>query len=137
MTMNGSTTETKDDTQKTPPTPSRGESAVRHLWKRATEAGKEEEAALIAKIANLLKPDIKLAAGLPFKTPDGETKKKVDSAEVDGRSVDLTAMEDRDARDYAAYAAEMDGSAARERHVARLEEEDREMAEIHGRNDGG
>lgn len=140
MTMHPETPTTKDET-KTPPTPTRGESAVRHLWKRATEEDRTEDAKLIATVANLLQPSIKLSAGLPFKKPDGETEtepKKVDSAQVDGAEVDLSEMEDRDARDYAAYAAEMDGSAARERHIRRMEDEDAEMAEIHGgRHDGG
>jgi hypothetical protein len=131
MTMNGTTEDTK--TKDTPPTPTRGESAVRHLWKRATEAGKEEEAALIAKIANLLKPDIKLTDGLPFVKPE---KKKVDSASVDGSEVDLTEMSDDDAEAYLQYTREMDGSARRERHVEQMERDDEEMREI-GRRDAG
>lgn len=63
MTMNG--TDTKDTKTTTPPTPTRGESAVRHLWKRATEEGREEDAKLIATVANLLAPSIKLSDGLP------------------------------------------------------------------------
>jgi hypothetical protein len=123
--------EPKDEKTTATKTPTRGESAVRHLWKRATEAGKEEEAALIAKIANLLQPDIKLSAGLPF-----EAKKKVDSAEVDGRAVDLTQMEDADAEAYAEYVAELDGSARLARHIAQMERDDEEMTAIFGRRDG-
>ncbi len=130
MTMNGTTEDTKD---KKPPTPSRGESAVRHLYKRAVEEDRAADAKLIASVANLLDPSIKLSAGLPF----DPKKSKVDSAEVNGTVVDLTEMEDQDARDYAAYAKEMDGSAARERHIARLEAEDAETREIFGRRDGG
>lgn len=134
MTMNGA--EPKTTEKPTPPTPSRGESAVRHLWKRATEEGDEKSAKLIAQIANLLKPDIKLTAGLPFEP--APKKEKVDSAEVDGAVVDLSEMADDDAEAYEAYAKEMDGSAARERHIRRLAAEDAEMAEIFGRrNDGG
>lgn len=132
MTMHSTDTKDTKDT-KTPPTPTRGESAVRHLWKRATEEGRDADAKLIASVANLLDPSIKLSAGLPF----DPKKSKVDSAEVNGTVVDLTEMEDQDARDYAAYAKEMDGSAARERHIARLEAEDAETREIFGRRDGG
>jgi MinD-like ATPase involved in chromosome partitioning or flagellar assembly len=128
MTMH-STDDTKS--KDTPPTPSRGESATRHLWKRAKEEGREADAKLIATVANLLKPDIKLADGLPVKKPE-----KVDSAEVNGQPVDLSEMADSDAEAYRQYAAEMDGSAARERHVARMEEEDAEMTAIFGRRDG-
>ncbi len=136
MTMHS--TDTKDEKTTATKTPTRGESAVRHLWKRATEAGKEEEAALIAKIANLLKPDIKLADGLPFEPKKADEPKKatVNTAEIDGAEVDISEMADRDAADYLAYSREMDGSAARERHIRRLEEEDAEMAEINGRRDG-
>jgi hypothetical protein len=130
--MNG----TEDTKTKTPPTPSRGESATRHLYKRAVEEGREEDAKLISTVANLLMPSIKLTAGLPF-DPEKSKKPKVDSAQVDGSEVDLTEMSDDDARAYAEYAAEMDGSAARERHIRRLEQEDAEMAEIHGRRDAG
>lgn len=129
MTMNG-TTETKD-TKPPTTTPTRGESAVRHLWKRATEEGRKEDAALIATVANHLLPSIKLTAGLPFSKPE---KAKVDSAQIDGSEVDISGMEDRDAADYLQYSREMDGSAARERHIARLEEEDRETREIGRRN---
>ncbi len=125
------TTDTKD-TKPPTTTPTRGESAVRHLWKRATEEGREEEAKLIATVANLLQPSIRLADGLPFTAK----KAKVDStATVDGSEVDLSEMEDADAEAYAAYAAEMDGSAARARHIRRLEEEDAELREIR-RHDG-
>lgn len=131
--MNG-TTDTKDT--KTPPTPSRGESAVRHLYKRATEEGREEDAKLISTIANLLQPSIKLTAGLPFDPKPDPKKSKVDSAQVDGGVVDLTEMADSDAEAYAEYAAELDGTAARERHIRRLEQEDAEMREIR-MHDGG
>jgi hypothetical protein len=135
MTMHGTTTETKDDTKTTKDTktPSRGESAVRHLYKRALEEDRKEDADLIATIAKLLMPAIKLTAGLPFEPK----KSKVDSAEVDGQAVDISEMADDDAEAYAEYAAELDGSAARERHVRRLEAEDREMAEIGRMHDGG
>lgn len=137
MTMHG--TDTKDTTDpKAPPTPSRGESAVRHLYKRATEEGREADAKLISTVANLLKPDIKLTAGLPFDPkPAPKKPEKVDSAEIDGSEVDLSGMADDDAEAYAEYAAEMDGSAARERHIRRMEEEDAETREIFGRRDGG
>jgi hypothetical protein len=134
MAMHPETPTTKDE--KTPPTPSRGESAVRHLWKRATEAGKEEEATLIAKIANLLQPDIKLAAGLPFEPAPKKEKATVNTAEIDGAEVDISEMQDADAEAYLQYTREMDGSAARERHIRRLEAEDAEMAAIFGRRDG-
>lgn len=88
MTMNGSTTEPK--TTKT--TPTRGESAVRHLYKRALEEDRQEDAKLIASVANLLKPDIKLSDGLPFDPKTDPKKSKVDSAEVNGQAVDLTEM---------------------------------------------
>lgn len=130
MTINTTTT---DDT-KTSETPTRGESAVRHLWKRATEEGREEDAALIATVANHLMPSIKLTSGLPFSKPE---KAKVDSAQIDGSEVSLADMEDRDAEDYLQYSRELDGSAARARHVARMEEEDRETREIFGARDGG
>jgi len=45
-------------------------------------------------------------------------------------------MEDADADAYRQYTREMDGSAARERHIARLEAEDEKMREIR-RPDGG
>jgi hypothetical protein len=131
MAMHG--TDTKDT--KTPTTtPSRGEAAVRHLYKRALEEDRKEDADLIATVSNLLKPDIKLTDGLPFTKPE---KKKVDSASIDGSEVDISAMADDDAADYLAYSREMDGSAARERHIKRLEDEDAEMAEIHGRMHDG
>lgn len=130
MTMHGTEPKTKD----TPPTPSRGESAVRHLWKRAIEEDRKKDADLIASVAHLLKPDIKLSAGLPFNKP--EKKATVNTAQIDGTEVDLSGMEDDDAEDYLAYSREMDGSAARERHIARLEEEDAEMREIGALNDG-
>lgn len=130
MTMNGKTD------AKTTTTPTRGESAVRHLWKRATEEGREADAKLIATVANHLMPSIKLADGLPFE-PKTDSKKKVDSAQIDGTEVDLSEMAADDAEAYEAYAKEMDGSAARERHLRRLEEEDRETREIFGRHDGG
>lgn len=133
MAMNGTTTEPKDT--KDTKTPSRGESAVRHLYKRALEEDRQADAKLISSVANLLKPDIKLTDGLPF-DPKPAPKKKVDSAQIDGSEVDLSEMADDDARAYAEYAAEMDGSAARARHVARMEEEDRETREI-GRRNGG
>lgn len=136
MTMQGTDTKDTKDTKTTPPTPTRGESAVRHLYKRAVEEDRKEDAKLISTIANLLLPSIKLTDGLPFE-PKKPEKAKVDStATVDGSVVDLTEMEDRDAADYAAYAAEMDGSAARERHIKRLEREDAELREIRG-GDGG
>lgn len=136
MTMNGTTDDTKTKTT-TLPTPSRGESAVRHLYKRALEAGDEATAKTIATVSNLLKPDIKLTDGLPFDPkPKTDPKKKVDSAQIDGSEVDLTEMSDADAADYLQYTREMDGSAARERHIQRLEEEDAEMREIR-RPDGG
>jgi hypothetical protein len=123
------------DTKKTPPTPTRGESAVRHLWKRAQEEDRTEDAKLIATVANHLMPSIKLSDGLPFDAK--KAKAKVDStATVDGQPVDLTEMADSDAEAYAAYAKEMDGSAALERHIARLEEEDAETREIFGARDG-
>lgn len=130
MTMNGTTdTKTKTDTK----TPSRGESAVRHLYKRAVGEERTEDAKLIATVANHLLPSIKLTDGLAFKKPADDPKKAtVNSAEIDGTEVDLSEMEDSDAEAYAAYAAEMDGSAARERHIRRLEEEDAEMREING-----
>jgi hypothetical protein len=128
MTMHS--TDTKDT--KTPTTtPSRGEAAVRHLYKRALEEDRPADAKLIATVANALLPSIKLTAGLPF-----EAKKKVDSAEVDGQPVDLSQMEDQDAADYAAYAKEMDGSAALERHIRRMEEEDEETRKLFGVRDG-
>jgi plasmid stabilization system protein ParE len=130
MTMHGTDTkDTKTDT-KTPPTPSRGESAVRHLYKRAVEEDRAADAKLIASVANLLKPDIKLSDGLPFEPAPKKEKATVNTAEIDGSEVDISEMEDRDAADYLAYTKEMDGSAARERHVRRLEQEDAEMAEI-------
>jgi hypothetical protein len=132
MTMHSTTDKT--DT-KTPPTPSRGESAVRHLYKRAVEEDRKEDAKLIASVANLLKPDIKLADGLPFEKP-AETKKKVDSAQIDGAEVDLTTLEDRDAEDYLAYTREMDGTARRERHVEQMERDDAEDRALFGVRDG-
>jgi hypothetical protein len=137
MAMHPETPTTKDEKTAATKTPTRGESAVRHLWKRATEAGKEEEAALIAKVANLLMPEIKLSAGLPFEKPaDSPKKATVNTAQIDGAEVDISQMADQDAADYAAYAAEMDGSAALERHIQRLEDEDAEMREIGRRNAG-
>lgn len=126
---------TLEKTPTTPPTQTKGESAVRHLWKKAIDDGDEAKVKTIAVVANLLQPNIQLAAGSPATKTDPK-KSKVDSAEVNGSVVDLSGMADQDAEDYAAYAAEMDGSAARERHIQRLEAEDAEMREIR-RNDGG
>jgi len=122
-------TDTKTET-KTSTTPAKGEAAVRHLWKQAIDDGDEASAKVIATVANLLAPSIKLAAGaeVPAKTADA-------TAQIDGAEVDISDMADADAEDYLQYTREMDGSAARERHVARLEREDEEMREI-GRHGG-
>jgi hypothetical protein len=138
VTKDDTKTDTKDE--KTTATPSRGEAAVRHLYKRAVEEDRKEDAKLIASVANLLDPSIKLTDGLPFtkaKADETEPKKKVDSAEVDGQAVDLTQMEDADAEAYAEYVAELDGSARLARHIAQMERDDEEMREIGRRNDGG
>jgi hypothetical protein len=129
MTMNGTTEDTKTTDTKTP---TRGESAVRHLWKRAIEEDRKADADLIAKVAILLLPGIKLTAGLPFETK----KATVNTAEINGSEVDLSEMSDDDARAYAEYAAEMDGSARLARHIAQMEADDAEMAEIGRRNAG-
>lgn len=115
----------------TTPTNTKGVSAVRHLWKQAIEDGNEEKAKTIAVIANLLAPSIKLAA--PDTKPDPE---KVDSAEIEGQSIDLTGMSTSDAEAYAAYAAEMAGTAALARHIADLEERDEEDRRIGAFHDG-
>ncbi len=131
MTMHS--TDTKPTKTPPPPTQTKGESAVRHLWKQAIDDGDEEKAKTIAVIANLLAPNIKLAAGSPAPKTDPKT---ADSAEINGSVVDLTEMADQDARDYAAYAAELDGTAAIARHIAQMEADDEEMREI-GRRDAG
>jgi hypothetical protein len=120
------TTDTKTST-----TPTKGEAAVKHLWRRAVEEGDEAKATIIATVANLLQPEIKLAAGAEV-----PAKKKVDSAEINGQAVDLTEMEPADAEAYAAYASEMDGTAALARHVADLEERDEEDRRIGAFHDG-
>ncbi len=104
---------------------------MKHLWRRAIEEGDEAKATVIATVANLLSPEIKLAAGaeVPAKTADA-------TVTVHGQAVDLAEMEDQDARDYAAYAKEMDGTAARERHIADLEERDEEDRRIGVFHDG-
>ncbi len=112
-------------------TTTKGEAAVKHLWRRAIDEGDEARAKVIATVANLLAPSIKLAAGseVPAKTAD--------SAEIEGQSIDLTGMSTSDAEAYAAYAAEMDGTAALARHVATLEERDEEDRRIGAFHDGG
>lgn len=112
---------TTTDTKPTTTTPSRGEAAVRHLWTRAVDDGDEAKAKLIATIANLLQPKIKLAAGaeVPAKTADA-------TVTVDGAEVDLTGLEDRDAADYAAYTDQIDGTAARRAQAEAHREEDAE-----------
>ncbi len=123
---------TTTDTKPTTTTPTKGEAAVKHLWRRAIEEGDEARAKLIATVANLLSPEIKLAAGaeVPAKTAD--------SAEINGSVVDLTELEDADARAYAEYAAELDGSARLNRHIARMEADDAEDRRlgIGAHNDG-
>jgi len=132
-TMNG----TKDDTKTTDTkTPTRGESATRHLYKRALEEDRKEDADLIATIAKLLMPAIKLTAGPPVAEPKTDSKKATVSASVDGTEVDLTDMEDEDAADYAAYTRELDGTARLRRHVEQMERDDEEMREIR-MHDGG
>ncbi len=115
------------DTKPPTTTPTKGEAAVRHLYKRALEEERTEDAKLIATVANALLPSIKLSAGAEV---------PADSAEINGSVVDLTEMADQDARDYAAYAAELDGTAAIARHVEQMERDDEEMREI-GRRDAG
>jgi hypothetical protein len=135
MTMNGA--EPKTTEKPTTPTPSRGESAVRHLYKRAVEEDRKEDAKLISTVANLLDPSIKLTSGLPV--PEAKTKPEkatVNTAQIDGAEVDISAMADDDAADYLQYTREMDGSARRERHVEQLEREDAEMLEIRRQNGG-
>lgn len=128
-------TVTTGKTEKTPPTQTKGEAAVRHLWTRAVDDGDEEKAKTIAVIANLLAPNIKLAAGTPAPKTDPNPE-KVDSAEIEGQSVDLSGMSTSDAEAYAAYASEMDGSAALARHIADLEERDEEDRRIGAFHDG-
>lgn len=102
-------------------TTNKGEAAVKHLWRRAIEEGDEAKAKVIATVANLLAPSIKLAAGaeVPAKTADA-------TVTVDGREVDLTGLEDRDAEDYRAYTDQIDGTAARRAQAEAHREEDAE-----------
>ena len=94
---------------------------MRHLWTRAVDDGDEAKAKLIATIANLLQPKIKLAAGaeVPAETADA-------TVTVDGTEVDVTGLEDRDAEDYRAYTDQIDGTAARRAQAEAHREEDAE-----------
>jgi hypothetical protein len=128
---------TTDTKTSTPPTQTKGESAVRHLWKQAIDDGDEAKAKTIAVVANLLAPSIKLAAGSPATKTD--PKATVNSAEIDGSEVDLRGMEPDDAEAYAEYVAELDGSARLARHIAQMEADDAEDRRlgIGAHNDGG
>jgi hypothetical protein len=116
------TTDTKSTTET-------AEKAAQALHKKYTDAGDIKSAKIVATVANLF-TNLKLPAKEDKTAP-------VDSAEIDGQAVDLGGMTTTEAQEYQAYAKEMDGSAARERHIKRLEDEDAEMAEIHGRMHDG
>jgi len=108
-----------------------GITAAKALHAKYVAAGDEKSAKLVAQVSNLFH-------NISFTAAKEDEPATVNSAEIDGSEVDLRGMEPDDAEAYAAYASEMDGSAALARHIADLEardEEDRRLG-IGAHNDG-
>ncbi len=105
-----------------------GIKAAQTLHQKYLAAGDEKSAKVVAETANLFH-------NVTF--PEAKTDpEKVDSAEIEGKAIDLTGMTTAEVQEYQAYVAELDGSARLQRHIADMEERDEEDRRIGVFHDG-
>jgi hypothetical protein len=106
-----------------------GITAAKALHAKYVAAGDDKAAKLVAQVSNLFH-------NISFTAAKEDEPATVNSAEIEGQSIDLTGMTTTEAEEYKAYVSELDGSARLARHIADLEQEDAEMTAIFGARDG-
>jgi hypothetical protein len=106
-----------------------GIAAAREMHAKFVAAGDAKAAKLVAAVSNLF-------ANVTFPEAKADEPATVNSAEIEGKAIDLSGMTTTEAEEYQAYVAELDGTARRERHIADLVERDEEDRRIGAFHDG-